>query len=690
MRSLRAPLLALLALAFVAQAAQADPVTAVTLNQFGPSWVCVEAGASTSVAFTLVNRRTGRTVATDTVSTPTSANCAGGGGTSFRTDFGRGYLFGGRVVATPSGSPSLAVDVPYGSGDTADNGATSVIRIAGLPPTSMVKLNGLSAVPVTGSRVTSAPIAGYGANVQVTATVSGAALTVFFTTAQSNFSARSSVVDVSGTDPLGAPVHVSVVSAGRSAAFTMTPSASGIRANLPFDVLSGALVSVSQAGWFSHTGRAGTVVMRNDGFLVSIPTGTTGNYGFNATLFDDNATFPPTSPLGCQTLGPSSFVTTACGVPYPDRYSANITGLVMASGDEASVDETTPTRDRLDSTATHLGFSGDDNGFIAGTLQPTVNAPLRVVAVRPAGGGYTAAVFRSRARAFDGRVFVEGEGDAPLTLRITRGTTFTISGPSLPRARRYVFNVSAAFLGTTVTGRAAPHARLRISQQTGNANLLRFITADAAGRYALALVDPQPGDDVGVEAVDLATRDVSGTSLTFGAPAVRITGVRDQQLVRGTIRVGVRAPAARQVLLDGGEITGQRRSSPPFAFAVNTRPAGDGPAEITAQAFGAGGLDGFDFLWVIVDNTAPRGALPAETFARSGRRLRLHPGAGDANGIASALVTWGDGTRQRLRGRRATAALSHVYHRSGNFRVRVTITDRAGNRRVVRTLVRVG
>jgi hypothetical protein len=348
------------------------------------------------------------------------------------------------------------------------------------------------------------------------------------------------------------------------------------------------------------------------------------------------------------------------------------------------------TRDRLDTSAEHLGFSGDDDGFVSGTLQPTVTAPVRVVAFRPAGGGFTAAVFRTRARAFDGSVFIEGQGDSPLALRITRGTTFTLSGPTLPRPRRYVYNLSAALVGTTVSGRAAPHARVRVQHQSGNLEVAHFVTAGADGRFAVALVDPQGGDDIGVAAVDAVTRDVSGTSLTYGAPVVRVTGVHDQQVVRGTIRVGVSAPAARNVTLGGGELTEQHRAGPPFVFSVNTRAADDGPAEIDAAAFSANGLEGFDFLWVIVDNTAPRGTLPSDAFARTGRRLRLHPGAGDANGIASVLVTWGDRTRrQRLRGRRAVAPLAHVYRRSGNFRVRVTITDRAGNRRLVRTLVHV-
>src|SRR4249919_380421 len=169
MRSLRAPLLALVALAVLAPLAQADPVTKITLASSGFPWLCVEAGASTSVTFTLVNRRTNRTAGVATVS-PTSTNCAGGGGTSFRTSFGREYFAGGRIVATPSGgSPAVAFDVPYGAYDTADDGATQVVRVAGLPATSTVQLNALPPVAVSGSRFTSSPIAGFGANVTVNA-----------------------------------------------------------------------------------------------------------------------------------------------------------------------------------------------------------------------------------------------------------------------------------------------------------------------------------------------------------------------------------------------------------------------------------------------------------------------------------------------------------------------------------------
>jgi hypothetical protein len=690
MRSIRAPLLALVALAVLAPLAQADPLTKISLLGFSSPWLCVEAGASTSVTFTLVDRRTGHTAGTATVGA-TGTNCAGGGGTSFRTSFGRGYFAGGRVVATPAGSPAVTFDVPYGSADTADNGTTSVVRVGGLPATSTVQLNALPPVAVAGSRYVSGPIAGYGANVTVNATVAGVPLTALFSTSQSNFSASGSSVDVFGTDPLGAPVNVSVVSAGRSASFALAPSGTrSVRANLPFELASGAVVGVSQAGWFSHTGRAGSAAIRNDGFSVSTPVGTTAFYDVNATLLDDGVDRPPTTPLGCRALGSSSFVTGSCGVPYPDRYGVSITGLVMAAGDSASVDETSRTRDRLTISAQHLGFTGSLQGFLEGFVEQTVNAPVRIVAHRPAGGGYRAAIIRGRARAFDGSIFVQGEGDAPLKLHLTRGTTVTVSGPSLRRARRYVFDLAASIAGTTLGGRTSPGARVRVDEGGSNDGKALFTTAGTDGRFAVALDDPQPGDQIGVTAVNVATRDVTSLDVTFGAPVVRITGVHDQQLVRGRIRVGVRAAGARHVLLDGGELVNASRSSAPFTFSVNTRPAGDGPAEITATAYAAAGSQGFDYLWVIVDNTAPRGALPSEAFARSGRRLRLHPGASDDNGIASVLVTWGDGTRQRLRGRRALAALSHVYRRSGDFRVRVTITDRAGNRRLVRTVVHVG
>jgi PKD domain-containing protein len=54
------------------------------------------------------------------------------------------------------------------------------------------------------------------------------------------------------------------------------------------------------------------------------------------------------------------------------------------------------------------------------------------------------------------------------------------------------------------------------------------------------------------------------------------------------------------------------------------------------------------------------------------------------SGVASVFVDWGDGTRQRIvRGAR------HAYRRAGRYRLRIVVTDRAGNRTTIRHTLRI-
>jgi hypothetical protein len=57
---------------------------------------------------------------------------------------------------------------------------------------------------------------------------------------------------------------------------------------------------------------------------------------------------------------------------------------------------------------------------------------------------------------------------------------------------------------------------------------------------------------------------------------------------------------------------------------------------------------------------------------------------GAASGIASVLIRWGDGSRDRI-----SHGKSHVYRRAGRITVSVTVTDRAGNATTVARHVRI-
>ena len=59
--------------------------------------------------------------------------------------------------------------------------------------------------------------------------------------------------------------------------------------------------------------------------------------------------------------------------------------------------------------------------------------------------------------------------------------------------------------------------------------------------------------------------------------------------------------------------------------------------------------------------------------------------AADTSGVATVIVTWGDGTSGRIRVQTAT----HHYLRAGHYRLTITVTDRAGNRTVLSRVLHI-
>lgn len=98
-----------------------------------------------------------------------------------------------------------------------------------------------------------------------------------------------------------------------------------------------------------------------------------------------------------------------------------------------------------------------------------------------------------------------------------------------------------------------------------------------------------------------------------------------------------------------------------------------------------------------VDTVPPVVRMSLHGASRPKAALRLTVRASDApppvpagtppiltSGVASVLVDWGDGTRQRiLHGAR------HAYARPGRYRLRIVVTDRAGNRTTIRRTLRI-
>ncbi|HEX8065941.1 MAG TPA: hypothetical protein VF520_05395 [Thermoleophilaceae bacterium] len=94
------------------------------------------------------------------------------------------------------------------------------------------------------------------------------------------------------------------------------------------------------------------------------------------------------------------------------------------------------------------------------------------------------------------------------------------------------------------------------------------------------------------------------------------------------------------------------------------------PAALTVRAGGA--------IRVLTrDDPAPPPPPPAVVAPLPGVTVRT-------SGVANVSASFGDGARLR-----AVRELRHVYRRKGSYRLRIVVADRAGNRRIVKLMVRV-
>jgi hypothetical protein len=126
-----------------------------------------------------------------------------------------------------------------------------------------------------------------------------------------------------------------------------------------------------------------------------------------------------------------------------------------------------------------------------------------------------------------------------------------------------------------------------------------------------------------------------------------------------------------------------------------TVPLAQGPHSFVVTAVNAHGLTsaaspGHFF----VDSLPPVGqfTLSGAEHINATLHLRVHytdaqtgvPVA-DTSGVATVVVSWGDGTSNRIRVTSAT----HRYLRTGRYTIKITITDRAGNRTVLSKQIRI-
>lgn len=158
-------------------------------------------------------------------------------------------------------------------------------------------------------------------------------------------------------------------------------------------------------------------------------------------------------------------------------------------------------------------------------------------------------------------------------------------------------------------------------------------------------------------------------------------------------------PAAREywgavtytVTMDG-TVLGQSQTT---SF-VPPAPLADGPHTWTVTAINAGGQQVVGSTGtVFVDTTKPKLALRVSGSLRAGSKLRLQNVASDGpnptepgsspSGIASYTLAWGGGSKPLIG--KALTKSTHTYTHKGNYKLSVTVVDRAGNATTVtRTL----
>jgi hypothetical protein len=173
--------------------------------------------------------------------------------------------------------------------------------------------------------------------------------------------------------------------------------------------------------------------------------------------------------------------------------------------------------------------------------------------------------------------------------------------------------------------------------------------------------------------------------LIVGGLTPHIQGLVDQQPVRaGAVATVGGLPAAADVLW-GGDLPAISGGT---SLTLPVERVPDGPARVTATALG--GPSTTDYLYVIVDSTAPTGGAGPDQTVPVGRRAVFVTQAHDANGLAAVRFRFtakGNGVGQAVN--QLGQPFRHAFSKVGIYAVTVTITDLAGNTTTDRAIVRV-
>lgn len=704
---LAAALTALLALPAGASGAILD----VRIDTAAGPALCVSTSGLAAQVTVTVERSGGATLAKLASSIPQATECDGSAGRSFRPAVPFGGLDGAEgatLEIADSTGDTVTVPFPVASFQTAHGGFSGILHLRNLPPGGSTQVGNGGSLPLTSvasGSFDSGEIAAPGNSVTVTSTIGGkpfrAVLSPEAFAADVSAADGSTTVTVHGADPVGGAVAIDLTAPGgaslaHTSALPRIGSGLDARVTLPLAAPPGAIVSAAQGTWSTST-RIGSAAFTADGFTVAIPASAggctgdhscvTGSFAWSLAMHDPAIQEGGTDPLGpCAALGPDVSAASGCGAfgPGVARTAVTASGELPVVDDSVIVSLTEPS---LGTSSLRLTAGGVRGSLDDGSLHLRGAARQPIVAAISSPRGALPALHATRAilTGRDGVADLGPERNA-FPLHVDDGASVSLSGAgvgSVPVAFRY--RLAAVLTGSVLSGTAVAGARVIVAHSQGGGTDEQLTVASASGAFAVGLDDPVAGDRILVTAADPVTHGVTTLSLIVDGFAPQIAGIVDQQPVRAGALAAITGIPAGASVLWGGDLP-DTFGGTSLTLPVERVP--DGPVRVTATALA--GPSTTDYLYVIVDSTAPSGGAGPDQTVPVGRRAVFVTQARDAGGLAAVRFRFtakGNAIGQPVN--QLGQPFRHAFTKLGIYAVTVTITDLAGNTTTDRAIVRV-
>jgi hypothetical protein len=647
--------------------------------------ICVDGSSASPMTFALLDPD-GSTIESAQPGQALTTACDGSAGTGFVAQLtstsGRHYA-GGAIATASQDGVSVSFPLPFAAYSAVGSGPDD-LHVRSLPDPATVSVKTvLGPTTVTGGSWDDPSIASGDRNIDVAATLQGSDASAVPYAASVDpdpfhIDVSNRQVTANGLDPLGPPATVTLYAPDGTTLLdqiTLVPRvdedtrANGLLAQMP---PAGSSVRIDQAGWFSHTVKAGAAAFTADGFSASAPADQSAPGAPESASLDPELAFSPPPTALCPA--------------FASTLSCTVTGQFTVPGDTVTVTALDPDGDSFGLTVTRAGSTGslDDGSYLyqAGVPNRRGTVSLRSGSYREDGDAVASD---------DGGLVDVSDTFATHVMngaRVTaKGAAF---GSSAPPA--FTYRLSYTLTAAGITGSTYPGGRVALTVRRGVLTDHVLLAAGADGTFTAPLANLRPGDRVDVVAADPATHDTTTSTTWLGALQPQISGLTDGQAIRGTIRPTITGAGIARVAWSGDPFGGLfpfNAGSPPFTNVIDTRAYDDGTYRLMATAEPAPSAT--DYLYVTIDNTPPDGSAgPSQTVA-PGRKVVFVTGAADeTSGLASVTLRPGDGSPLF---RQAAGDLGnpiyHIYRRTGRFTAVVTMRDAAGNTSSARTRVTV-